>query len=127
MKKLLLLLLLILIGCSTKVEQSRLVERDGLFHLPYNKKPYTGYVEDDCFKGYIKEGKFHGHFQYYHRNEYYDSTINRYTPKCWSGSLYEEGDYKNGERDGVWVEWSDDGNLVSEVIFKDGEYFGEKE
>ena len=44
MKKILLIVLLLIIGCSKPVEDSTLINKDGLMYLPDSDTPYTGEV-----------------------------------------------------------------------------------
>ena len=46
MKKTLLIILplLLIVGCSKQVDETTLIEKDGLMHLPNSDKPYTGEV-----------------------------------------------------------------------------------
>ena len=63
MKKLLLLVLLFLIGCSQQpVEDSSLIEKDGLMYIPDSDNPYSGetffdYITGETeYKGTYEEG-----------------------------------------------------------------------
>ena len=37
------------------------------------------------------------------------------------GSLYLEGNSKNGKRDGIWITYKRDGTIESEELFREGE------
>jgi antitoxin component YwqK of YwqJK toxin-antitoxin module len=124
-KKLLPLLLLILIGCSSPepINYQMLVQRDGLYYLKDTNEIYSGPVFNIKGKstGYIKKGKWNGEFEYYHSN----------------GQLNGIGSYKDGDgsdlgttgipksgREGLWKFYYENGQLVSEVIFNNGKEDG---
>ena len=112
MKKLLPLLLLILIGCSSPepINYQMLVQRDGLYYLKDTNEIYSGPVFniDGKSKGYIEKGKWNGEFEFYHSN----------------GQLNGIGSYKDGDgsnpgdtgisrngRDGPWKLYYENGQL----------------
>ena len=108
MKKLLLPLLLILIGCSEPVDFNSLVEREGLYYLRHTNEPYSGPV-DGSINVHIKEGKLHGPFK-----RYYFFTV----------KLKEEGTYKDGKRHGPSISYHLNGQLWIKVTYKDDKWDG---
>ena len=151
MKRLLVIVLplLLIVGCSQKpVEDSTLINKDGLMYLPDSDKPYTGEVftnystgeklyqgtyEDGLLLNYSylnKDGSVKEPINYettlVERDDFY---YTKDTNKPYSGqvfSLYddgkkkEEGTYKNGKPDGLWKEWYENGQKKYEGSFKDG-------
>jgi len=39
----------------------------------------------------------------------------------------KEGHYKDGEQDGLWTFWDENGNKTKEIQYKDGEEVSRKE
>jgi antitoxin component YwqK of YwqJK toxin-antitoxin module len=97
MKKLLLLVLLILIGCSKP-------PKDG---------PYKDYFDNGkiWIEYNLKDGKWDGPSKMY----WYD------------GQLRMDGNWKDGEKDGLWKYYNENGQLEMEVNLKDGELIESKE
>ncbi|MDP6229468.1 MAG: hypothetical protein QF765_02030, partial [Candidatus Marinimicrobia bacterium] len=86
MKKLLLITLLLIVGCSKEPinYETTLIERDGVFYTKDTNKPYSGAVFS------------------LHKD----------------GQKWEEGTYKNGEPDGKWTEWYENGQKRYEKTYK---------
>ena len=98
MKKILLITLLLIVGCSNEPinYETTLVERDGVFYTKDTNKPYSGDVFSLDKNGEIEEEK----------------TLKNGI--VWNGKLTEweengqkklEGTYKDGERDGLVTSW----------------------
>ena len=112
MKKKLFLLstLLILFACSSeKMNFSRLQDRNGLYYLVNEDKPYSGEVVSYIngkpeFEGKIENGLRVGTWVYYYP----------------SGQKKMEGDYKEGVRDGNWTTWKENGQQDAIEVYKYG-------
>ena len=119
MKKLLLLLLLILIGCSEPepINIDTLNYRNNTFYSLNSEKPYSGPVFEPFWNGQfsmegkIKNGKKDGLWKYYNDN----------------GQLKSEGTYKNGKQHGPSKIYYENGQLKEERTYKDGELIWSKE
>ena len=91
MKKLLLIVLIVLIaGCSRPIEETDLVERDGLKYLPDRESPYSG------------------------------RTVSRYE----NGQEKEDGNYRDGLREGPFVKWYANGQKMEEAAYINGKIDG---
>jgi len=155
MKKLLLFVLplLLIVGCSQKpVEDSTLINKDGLMYTPDSDKPYTGEVftnystGEKLYQGTYENGLL---VQYSYLNKdgsvkepiNYETTLverdgvfyTKDTNKPYSGpvfSLYEdgkkkdEGSIKDGKKDGLSTEWYENGQKMSEGTYKEGDKQG---
>ena len=129
MKKLLLLLLLILIGCSEEKcpdkidfqflieERTEKIDNYGELIFEYNiyckinGKPYTGVIfnydtTEDIVRSevYVKNGKFHGTYKTWYHN----------------GRLCEIGRYINGKTEGVWTKYFPNGSKEYQTTYVDG-------
>ncbi|MCP4848228.1 MAG: hypothetical protein GY899_09815 [Verrucomicrobiaceae bacterium] len=88
---------------------------NGVFYLPNQQEPYTGWAKTSVFVGQfllwqIKDGKDHGR------------TVSWYE----SGQKETEGNSKDGKWHGVFRSWNEDGKLTREAIYKDGVLISEK-
>ena len=88
---------------------------NGVFYLPNQQEPYTGWAKTSVFVGQvllwqIKDGKDHGR------------TVSWYE----SGQKETEGNSKDGKWHGVFRSWNEDGELTREAIYKDGVIISEK-
>jgi len=108
-----LILGLLIIGCSEKrVLYSELKESGGLFY--FQGEPFTGVAFDMFdetkfkFEKSIKSGKLYGKSKEYHKN----------------GEVYEEGDYENGIKVGIWKSYHDNQQLAEEGKFVNGAKIG---
>jgi len=108
MKKLLLLVLLILIGCSSPEPQNfqQLVLRDDLYYLKETNEVFNGPVFniDGKSETYIKNGKFNGSYISYHDN----------------GQIKEKFIYKNNLVHGDYISYFSNGQKMEEFFFKNG-------
>ena len=139
MKKLLLLLLLILIGCSEPepLNYRLLEERDDIHYRKNTNEIYSGPVFniDGKSEGTLKKGKFHGPYKSYHKNEQLEveRTFNNgeldgpYKIYYDNGQVHQEGTFNNGELDGPFKVYNDNGQLRLEGTYKDGEMVDSKE
>jgi len=119
MKKLLLILLLILIGCSETISSHQLDIKDGKFY--YENKLFSGKVSGD-FNGKINDGLFDG----------YVKERNLKTESYLGITLYDtdteiglEGEYKKGLKEGWWKFFSiytDKTNISTGVVTSDYTY-----
>ena len=155
MKKTLLIILplLLIVGCSKPVEDSTLINKDGLMYLPDSDSPYSGEVYfnydtgEKLYQGtyengllvtdsYLnKDGSVKEPINYEttlveRKSVYYTKDTN----KPYSGpvfSLYEvggqkksEGNLKDGELNGLWTDWYENGQKGDEGTYKDGKLDG---
>jgi antitoxin component YwqK of YwqJK toxin-antitoxin module len=91
MKRVLLIGLLLIVGCSKEpINYETLIEKDGLKYHPETKELYSGKVFQNRMGG---EKEF-------------------------------EGSYKDGEKDGLWTWWYEDGQKRKEETYKDGKRDG---
>ena len=126
--RLLLILPLLVLGCSEPVEKpepsdstpiaepakavgpDELVNRNGVKYLKLSDAPFTGpfeaYYENGQLsaKGTHKDGKQDGTWAWYHDN----------------GQLLEKSNSRNGKRDGPFESYDENGQLLEKGIFKDG-------
>jgi antitoxin component YwqK of YwqJK toxin-antitoxin module len=143
MKKILLITLLLIVGCSKPVEESTLISKDGLMYLPDSDSPYSGEVftnYDTGEKEYqgIYENGLLVEYSYLNKDGSVKEPINyettlverksvyytKDTNKPYSGpvfSLYEvggqkksEGNLKDGEKNGLWTFWNENGVRLGE-------------
>ena len=137
MKKLLSLLLLILIGCSSPEPiniDTMLIERNGVYFTRGTNQPYSGPVFS-LLNGVLsqeivlKDGKFHGllkNYNYVGQLTWYETYKNGeldgpYKSYYEDGQLEEEGTYKNGELDGPFKIYNYNGVLKRVENYKNGE------
>ena len=114
MKKILLISLLLIVGCSKEPinYKTALVKRDGIYYPDDTNKPYSGPVfslDDDGKKfseGTLKDGEF------------ISQTVWDYYP---NGRKMDELNFKNGELEGLWTSWYQNGQKKFEGNYKDGE------
>jgi antitoxin component YwqK of YwqJK toxin-antitoxin module len=133
MKKLLLLILLILIGCSEPepLNYQLLTERDGVHYRKDTNEIYSGPVFNIEGKstGYIKKGKFYGPVKSYNENgqleleeTYKDGKLINEKKFYYNdnGQLKDEMTFKDGIPNGPYKRYYDNGQLQDEGTFKDG-------
>ena len=151
MKRLLLIVLplLLIVGCSQKpVDETTLIEKDGVMYLPNSEKPYTGEV----FTNYpIGEKLYQGTYEYgllvqysyLNKDGSVKEPVNIETLIDRGGNLYDingqkpytgdifglysngnkklSGSLKGGKIDGLTTYWYENGQKKSEGTSKDGE------
>ena len=150
MKKLLLLLLLILIGCSQPVQDSSLIDKDGLMYLSQSTKPYTGEVVinyssgETEYKGIYEEGILISE-SYLNKDGTEKEPLNyklltdverpdevhylKSTNEIYSGPIFNiygksEGILKNGKFHGSVKLYYENGQLQKEMTWKNGKQVG---
>jgi len=113
MKRLLLIVLLLIVGCSKEPinYETTLIERDGVYYTKDTNKPYSGPVfslynngqkkDEGTFKNGKKDGKFPKWFE--------------------NGQMEEITYYEEGENSskGTWFRWDDKGNMIEKMTFND--------
>ena len=117
MKKILLIVLVLIVGCAKEVAKEpepinieTLDERDEVGYTKDTNKPYTGAVFDLHKSGekrqefYLKDGKADGKWKKYYRN----------------GQIMGEGNWKDGIQDGKWTDYNKDGSIARVEEYKDG-------
>jgi len=150
MKRFLLIVLplLLIVGCSQKpVEDSTLINKDGLMYTPDSDKPYTGEVFNNYSTG---EKEYQGTYEnglliqysYLNKDGSVKEPVNGETliergglmyevngQKPYTGDvfeLYRDGGkkytwlLKGGKKDGKWTTWDENGQKREEVTYKDG-------
>lgn len=113
MKRMLFLtgLLALLIACaSEKMNFNKLQDRNGLYYLVNEDKPYSGdvisYMNGKTeFEGAIQTGLREGLWVYYYPN----------------GQKKTEGNYKDGVKDGTWTYWLENGQQEKVEVYKFGQ------
>ena len=104
MKKILLIVLVLIVGCAKEPEPiniETLDERDEVGYTKDTNKPYTGAVFELYSSGekemgaYLKDGKVDGKVTGYYRN----------------GQIEHEQNYKDGEKDGKATWYNEDGSI----------------
>jgi len=149
MKKILLIALLLIFGCSKPVEESTLINKDGLMYLPDSDKPYTGEVfglyetGENIYDGKYDNGQLVGEYAYYNKNGYKKEPINITTLidrdsikyeinslESFNGEAFDLwnngnkklwGYYKNGFKNSKWIFWRENGTKYRDKVFVNGE------
>jgi antitoxin component YwqK of YwqJK toxin-antitoxin module len=111
-------ILLIVLGLVyTACEQVRIIDENELIEFTFvkgEKLPYSGYSEEYYDNGNLRQeafykwGQLHGHFI-----EYYIT-----------GDRESEGEYIDGNRDGIWYHNEENTSTHSEATFKNDRYHG---
>jgi uncharacterized protein len=102
--------ILMLLACSSeKMNFNKLQDRNGLYYLVNEDKPYTGEIVSYLngkpeFEGQIENGLRVGLWIYYYP----------------SGQKKMEGTYKEGLKDGNWTSWLDNGQQEKVEVYKYG-------
>ena len=144
--------LLLIVGCSKPINESSLIDRNGVKYQKDSQKPYSGevfrlydtgeklyqgtYVDglltQDTYlnkDGSVKE-PIEGLDSFDLRDEvcYIKGTNKPYSGRIFSlhenGQKSDEGTLIDGELDGLRTEWYENGQKKEEVTFKDGELDG---
>jgi antitoxin component YwqK of YwqJK toxin-antitoxin module len=106
----LLITILMLFACSSeKMNFNKLQDRNGLYYLVNEDKPYTGDIVSYFngkpeFEGQIENGLRVGLWVYYYP----------------SGQKKMEGSYKEGLKDGNWTTWLENGQQEKVEVYKYG-------
>ena len=107
-------MIVLLVACSSeKVNFSQLQDRNGLFYMVNEEKPFSGdivsYQEGKIeFEGNIRNGLREDHWVYYYTN----------------GQKKSEGEYKAGAKDGTWTYYSENGMQSGVETYKEGVILG---
>ena len=151
MKRLLLIVLplLLIVGCSQKpVDETTLIEKDGVMYLPNSEKPYTGEVftnypiGEKLYQGTYENGLL-VQYSYLNKDGSVKEPVNIETLIDRGGNLYDingqkpytgdifglysngnkklSGSLKGGKIDGLTTYWYENGQKKSEGTSKDGE------
>ena len=115
MKRLLLIAILLIVGCSKPINDETLIEKDGLKYHPETKELYSGEV----FSLYVSGKKeFEG--------SYTDGIMWSKTEWDWyeNEQKKREKTYKNGKLNGLYTEWYENGQKEYESNWKDGKVNG---
>jgi len=129
-----------IVSCESEpVDMSELVQKEGIWFLVKNDKPFTGkFVGRNPFgggllaKGSMKNGKMHGIAERYEADgklseerNYKDGELHGVSKEYYeSGKLKEEQNYEKGKVNGVVKAYHENGKLSAEVNFKDGNRHG---
>ena len=150
MKKTLLIILplLLIVGCSKPVDESTLINKDGLMYLPDSDSPYSGEVftnydtGEKVYQGTYENGLL---IEYSYLNK--DGTvkdpinedsvqtrgglkyeINQTTPYSGptittydNGKLSSKGNFKDGKWNGLWTYFHENGQKKGEGSFENGD------
>ena len=149
MQRLLLIVLplLLIVGCSKPVEDSTLINKDGLMYLPESDKPYTGEVFTNYSTGEkLYQGTYQNglliEYSYLNKDGSVKEPVNGETliersgllytvngQKPYTGDVFElyrngskkyTGSIKGGKKNKLWTSWYENGQKKEEVIYKDG-------
>lgn len=156
MKRLLLIVLplLLIVGCSKPIENSTLINKDGLMYSPNSDKPYTGevFINYDTgekeYQGTYENGLLVS-YSFLNKDGSVKEPVNGETLIDRSGLMYEvngqkpytgdvfelfengnrksSGRFKGGKKDGLWTEWYESGQKSGEGTFKDDKLISKKE
>ena len=150
MKRLLLIVLplLLIVGCSKPVEDSTLINKDGLMYLPESETPYSGEVFTNYSSGEkLYQGTYENgllvQYSYLNKDGSVKEPVNIETLIDRGGNLYDingqkpytgdifglysngnkklSGSLKGGKIDGLTTYWYENGQKKSEGTSKDGE------
>jgi antitoxin component YwqK of YwqJK toxin-antitoxin module len=107
------------VGCAKprEVDEDLLQNRNDVYHLPNEEKPFTGVAVEkyengqNFFEETYKDGKQHGPYTEWHKN----------------GQKWTEVKYKDGKLHGLMTKWYENGQKRSEGTWKDDELISAKE
>ena len=144
-------LLLLIVGCSKPVEDSTLINKDGLMYLPDSDSPYSGEVFTNYDTG---EKEYQGTYEngllieysYLNKDGTVKEPVNGETlidrnglfyevngQKPYTGDVFElykdgsrksSGTLKGGKNNGLSTGWYENGQKEGETTFKNGELDG---
>jgi len=155
MKKILVVItsIILLIGCSKPIDETSLVDKEGIMYKSDAKSPYTGEVVgyyqsgEKLYDGKYKEGVLVGDYTYYNKDGSEKEPINNnylidrdgvkyqqdaqepFTGKVFdlwdNGNKKLEGSYKDGLMNREWIWYYDDGKKFVEgyYIYGTGENY----
>nr|ADI19296.1 uncharacterized protein conserved in bacteria [uncultured Marinimicrobia bacterium HF0500_01L02] len=143
--------LVLIVGCSKSVEDSTLINKDGLMYLPDSDSPYSGEVFTNYSSG---EKEYQGTYEnglliqysYLNKDGTVKEPVNGETlidrggllyevngQKPYTGDVFElyedgsrkmTGSLKGGKYNGLNIGWYENGQKEGEVTFKDGKLDG---
>ena len=95
------------VGWSESIKD--LVQRDGIYYKKFSDIPFTGKIETSedglFYREYFKNGKREGKYEVYDNKD---------------GTMVLLGNYKQGKKDGVWLDYKTNGNLLTKRSYVDG-------
>ena len=115
MKRLLLIALLLIVGCSKPINDETLIEKDGLKYHPETKELFSGEVFSlyvggkKEFEGSYKDGIMLSKMEW----DWYENEQKK-----------RKKTYKNGKLNGLYTEWYENGQKEYESNWKDGKEDG---
>ena len=94
---------------SSKLDFSKLIDKNGIVYENGDDKPYSGEVVCKFTNG---KNNFEGNYE------------NGIKAKNWvyyfeNGQKKSEGTYKDGTKDGTWTYWDEKGTKIGDEIYKD--------
>jgi antitoxin component YwqK of YwqJK toxin-antitoxin module len=110
MKKLFIILMVLISACSSsKLDFSKLIDKNGIVYENGDDKPYSGEVVCKFTNG---KNNFEGNYE------------NGIKAKNWvyyfeNGQKKSEGTYKDGAKEGTWTYWDEKGTKIGDEIYKD--------
>jgi len=150
MKKLIFIALFV-VGCSKPIEDSTLINKDGLMYLPDSDKPYTGEVFTNYSTGEKEyQGKYENglliEYSYLKKDGSVKVPVNGETlidrgdllyelngQKPYTGDVFElykdgsrklSGSIKGGMKNKLWIYYTENGQIRTEENYKDGKKDG---
>jgi antitoxin component YwqK of YwqJK toxin-antitoxin module len=118
---LLLLLSLLLVGCSAEIDASEAIERSGVMYRMGSQKPFTGVVAG--------RGRNEGYrnYTYTYKKEYKNGILEGRSYFYYlEGQVESIEPYKEGVLNGVVTQYYPNGQLKARIHFVDGFRGGEK-
>ena len=119
------MLLLVFIGCSKRVDINSIVEQEGVYCETNSNVPLTAVITGELLKGTefqgsvlpddyrfefsLLDGIFHGELTIWYSN----------------GQVKTQGEFQNGNKNGVWMEYYPTGQLQTNRFFINGNNHGE--
>ena len=86
-----------------------LVERNELFYKKFTDVPFTGKTETSkdglFYREYFQEGRRDGKYEVYDNRD---------------GTMVSSGSYKQGKKDGVWLDYKTNGDVLTNKSYVDG-------
>ena len=97
------------VGWSETLSLKDLVKRDGTYYQKFQNNPFTGKIETSedgmFYKEYFKDGKRDGKYEVYDNRD---------------GTMVLLGSYKQGKKDGVWLNYKTNGDVLTNRSYVDG-------
>ncbi|MFP6854730.1 MAG: hypothetical protein VB980_03025, partial [Opitutales bacterium] len=92
------------------IDRDSLKEKEGRFHAPDDQTPYTGWG-----KGIYPDG------QAALVDRYKEGKLDGQTFLFRNGQRKKEGRFLNGSKEGLWIDWNEDGSERHRANFSNGE------